>query len=89
MASLPSKPRLFCEPFCGGGIVGLSALFDGLVDRLVLVELDENVAAVWETVLNGQGEELIERIGRFQVTHESVTRVFARPSRTQLDRAFA
>lgn len=87
--SLPNKPRLFCEPFCGGGSVGLSMLFDGLVEHLVLVELDEDVAAVWEAMLNGEAGELAARIGDFQVTHDSVTKVLARPPKSVLDQAFA
>jgi DNA adenine methylase len=80
---------VFCEPFCGGATVGLSALFDGLTDRLMLVELDENVAAVWETILNGQADELIDRIGRFQISHESVRGVLDHAHGNLGERAFA
>ena len=89
LTSLTKGPRTFCEPFCGGANVGLSMLFDGLIDRLVLVELDENVAAVWETILDGRTEELINKIGRFQVSYESVRAVLNRPPNSLLDRAFA
>src|SRR3972149_2944932 len=81
LASLPARPRVFCEPFCGGATGGLSALFDGLTDRLALIELDEDVAAVWETILDGEADELIDRIGRFQISHESVRGVLARDSK--------
>jgi len=64
-------------------------LFDGLAQQLVLVELDENVAAVWQTILNGQGKKLADRIGKFQVSHESVRTVLNRPHKSLLDRAFA
>jgi len=80
---------VFCEPFCGGAIVGLSMLFDGLADQLILVELDENVAAVWKTMLSGQAKRLTARIGQFQVSHESVRAVLDRPQKSLLDRAFA
>src|SRR5437773_12357134 len=39
------------EPFAGGGTVGLTAIFEGLAERAVLVEIDEQVAAVWQTML--------------------------------------
>jgi len=34
------------EPFAGGGIISLTALFERLVDRVVMVELDEDIASV-------------------------------------------
>jgi DNA adenine methylase len=89
LASLPARPRVFCEPFCGGATVGLSVLFDGLTDRLTLVELDEDVAAVWQTILNGQADDLIDRIARFQVSHESVRRVLRGAYQNLAERAFA
>jgi len=33
------------EPFAGGGIISLTALFERLVDRVVMVELDEDIAS--------------------------------------------
>lgn len=89
MDHLSHKPAVFCEPFCGGASVGLSMLFDGFVDHLVLVELDQDVAAVWQAMLNGDAEALARRIGRFSVTHESVKRVLGAEPRSGLDRAFA
>jgi DNA adenine methylase len=47
LASLRDKPKELAEVFAGGAIVGLSALFDDQVERLTLVELDDDVAAVW------------------------------------------
>lgn len=89
LGSLPNKPRVFCEPFCGGASAGLAVLFDGLVGQLLLVELDGDVAAVWQTILNGEARKLIERIGQFKVSHESVRFVLNGPHKTLLDRAFA
>ncbi len=89
LTSLPKGPRTFCEPFCGGATVGLSMLFDGLTDKLVLVELDEDVAAVWEAILNGHAKELIDKIGSFQVSQESVKAIVNDAHKSLLDRAFA
>lgn len=50
LASLPGKPAIFVEPFAGGAIVGLTVGFEGLADHVVLVELDPQVAAVWQTI---------------------------------------
>lgn len=89
LRSLPIKHLEFAEPFAGGGIVGLSILFEGLSDRLELVELDEDVASVWKVILNGGAKKLAERITTFDVTLKSVRSVLAvEPSRL-LDRAFA
>lgn len=80
LLSLPAKPHEFAEPFAGGAIVGLSALFEDLVERLVLVEMDEDVGAVWQVLLAGQAEKLGARIVDFEVTLESVKKVLAKPA---------
>ncbi len=89
LRQLPHRPAVFCEPFCGGASVGLSVLFDGLIDYLVLVELDADVAAVWETILNGGADELVARIATFDVSHDSVKALLSHSPRSVLDRAFA
>jgi DNA adenine methylase len=76
------------EPFAGGAIVGLTAVFEGLVQRATLVELDEDIAAVWETILNGQGMELAQRIREFVMTAENVKIIMERPVESVVDRAF-
>lgn len=73
IASLRLKPRLLIEPFAGGGIISLTALFENLVDRVVMVELDEEVAAVWQSVVNGDAQWLADQIVRFNLTKEAVT----------------
>jgi DNA adenine methylase len=89
LLSLPTKPHELAEPFAGGAIVGLSAVFEDLVKRLVLVEMDEDVGAVWQVLLTGSAEKLGARIVDFDVTLESVKAVLDKPSTTILDRAFA
>ena len=72
MASLASKPAVFIEPFAGGAIVGLTAAFEKLADHVILVELDEQVAAVWKAILGRDGEWLARRILDFELTIEHV-----------------
>jgi DNA adenine methylase len=67
----PSTTDLI-EPFAGGGIVSLTAVFEGYVERATLVEIDPDVAAVWKTILNGQAGWLASEIERFEVTDDSV-----------------
>lgn len=51
VGSQSSKPKVLIEPFAGGGIISITALFEELVERVVMVELDEDVAAVWQAVV--------------------------------------
>lgn len=88
LTNLSSRPKEFCEPFAGGGIVGLSVLFEDRVDKLAFVELDENVAAVWQTILNGEGEAVAERIVSFQVNYKNVRLMLDSKPRTTFDQAF-
>lgn len=60
------------EPFCGGGIVGLTVAFERLANRVLMIELDEQVASVWQTLLNGEAEWLANRVLSFRMTHESI-----------------
>lgn len=88
LRNMPSRPSEFSEPFAGGAIVGLSALFDGLCDRLTIVELDDDVASVWKTILNGSAEALADRIASFQISRESVEGALRQSPETLLDQAF-
>jgi DNA adenine methylase len=89
LASLDRRPVELAEPFAGGGIIGLSALFDEAVDRTTLVELDPDVGAVWSVIVGGQGPELADLITNFEVTRENVQAILERRPRSTLDRAFA
>ena len=52
-----TKPaNLLIEPFAGGGIVSLTAAFEKLADQIIMVEMDEEIAAVWEVILNGENK---------------------------------
>jgi DNA adenine methylase len=68
MTSFPSKASTLVEPFAGGGIIGLTAAFESLAEEVLLVELDERVAAVWKTMLDGHGQWLADAILRFELT---------------------
>jgi DNA adenine methylase len=62
------KPGVLIEPFAGGGIISLTALFERLVPKAVVVELDDEIAAVWQTVVDGGADWLAERILSFELT---------------------
>jgi DNA adenine methylase len=75
LGRLSSRPRILVEPFAGGAIVGLTVAFEQLAEHVILAELDEQVAAVWRTILEGDGEWLANEIVRFELTPEAVAHV--------------
>ncbi|HEX9005421.1 MAG TPA: DNA adenine methylase [Blastocatellia bacterium] len=88
LSSLPAKPAEFIEPFAGGGIVSLTVAAEGLADHVTMVELDEQVAAVWETVIGGNAIWLGERICSFELTDETLKEELAKTPVTISERAF-
>jgi len=85
---MESRPAEFIEPFAGGGIVGLNVAFRRLAEHVTLVELDEEVAAVWETVINGNARSLANRIVAFDLTLDSVGEELSKSPANLEDRAF-
>jgi len=88
LGSLPQKPCELVEPFAGGGIVSLTAAFEGLAQRVLMVELDAEVVSVWQTILNGQGKWLADRIAGFLLTPEAVQSELATEPTEVCERAF-
>src|SRR3990172_7394782 len=77
------KPGIIVEPFAGGGIISLTALFENLVQKAVMVELDDEIAAVWESIVKGDAEWLANRILTFELSREAVINEIKRLPRTQ------
>lgn len=78
-----SSAGTFHRTVCGGGICGLTVAFEGLARRVVLVEQDENVAAVWQTMLSEDAYALSARILSFDMTAQKVDEVLSNsPSST-------
>jgi len=88
MQSFAVPPRVLVEPFAGGGIISLTAAFERLADRVVLVELDRQIAAVWETILEGNAEWLAKRIVSFDLSVESAKAEFTRKPSSRRELAF-
>ena len=86
--SLPNQPETFIEPFCGGGIISLTVAAEGLADRVVMVELDADVAAVWQVCLGDGAEWLAQRILNFDLTPENARAVIDQADPTLEERAF-
>ncbi len=71
-------PSHLVEPFAGGAMVGLSAASEGLANKVVLSELDEDVAVVWRTIFEGSDEDvkwLRDRITKFEVNLANVREI--------------
>lgn len=89
LKSLQPGPMELAEPFAGGAIVSLSALFENLVNKVVLVEKDPDVAAVWDVIVYGDGLRLANEILTYDLTIEGVKDLLAREPQGRFDRAFA
>lgn len=77
------------EPFAGGGIVSLTAAAECLAAHVTMVELDEQIAAVWKTIINdGRGPWLAKRIAEFDLTAESLRSTLEENARSVHERAF-
>jgi len=83
-----TRPTRLIEPFAGGGIVSLTAAFEGLARHVIFAELDESVASVWRVVLNGQAEWLAKQILQFDLTLENVTSVLGKRTSELPQKAF-
>ena len=81
------KPRVLFEPFCGGGIVSLTATMEDLCERAVLAELDRDVAAFWHAALR-HTDDLRERIRDFHPSRKNVTALELQPPASVLDHGF-
>lgn len=82
------KPKVLIEPFAGGGIVSLTAVFEGLTDSAVMVELDDSVGSVWHAILNGEAQWLANRIVEFDLTLENVSEILTTSPVSLPEKAF-
>lgn len=69
-----SKPKVLIEPFAGGGIVSLTSVMEGLVDKCIMIEKDRDVAAFWHAAL-GDGATLSKKILQFKPTQDQVKQI--------------
>jgi DNA adenine methylase len=84
----PERPTDFIEPFAGGAIVGLTVAFEKLANHVTLVEIDEQVAAVWKAIIYGDYEWLANRIIHFDLSPENVDSTLAKTVVSIEEKAF-
>lgn len=80
--------KLLVEPFAGGGIVSLTAAFEKLAEHVTMVELDEEIAAVWEIILSDKNNWLAEKIFSFDFTFENIKTELDNSNKSLSDLAF-
>lgn len=83
------EPKTLIEPFAGGGIVSLTAAFESLAEQIVMVELDHEVAAVWEVIVNGDHNWLADKIYSFDLNPENANSILKRENNTTKKQAFS
>ncbi len=88
-ALVPMNPAHFVEPFAGGGILSLTAVAEGLVKDATLVEIDADVASVWQTILDEHDWAwLTNKIASFDLSLANVQALLAQPYFTRKEQAF-
>jgi DNA adenine methylase len=88
LANLPKRPHEFIEPFAGGSIASLTVASEELANHVTLVELDEDVAAVWQVILTEDEKWLANQVSNFDFTPETVAQVLSTPAHSLQDKAF-
>ncbi len=68
--------------------MSLTVAFERLARHVTMVELDHQVAAVWQTIIHGDGAWLAERIAEFNLTPETVMAILSEVPVTISDLAF-
>jgi DNA adenine methylase len=83
-----TKAVFLIEPFVGGGIVSLTAAFEELADQITMVEMDEEIAAVWRVILSDKNKWLADKIFSFDLTYKNVKAELDKPDKLLHDLAF-
>lgn len=84
-----NKCKTLIEPFAGGGIVSLTAAFENLAEQVIMVELDCEVAAVWDEIINNDHTWLANKIFSFDLTAENANKILKKEEKTTKEQAFS
>lgn len=84
-----NNTKSLIEPFAGGGIVSLTAAFENLAEKVTMVELDQEVAAVWEVIINGDHNWLADKIYSFDLNPENANSILQKENKTIKEQAFS
>lgn len=84
-------PDVFVDLFAGGGSIALTVAAEHLAGRVVMIELDRAVAAVWRVLVDGSDQDvavLTGRIAGFEMTTENVRALLDAPPAGLVEAAF-
>lgn len=81
--------KLLIEPFCGGGIIGLTAAFEFYFPHVLFSEIDKDIAAVWKTMLNDDCDWLVKQIYSFEPTRDNLISIIDKPEKDCKELALA
>jgi len=88
LQNTPARPTVLVEPFAGGAGISLAAVHERLVNGAVFSELDQDIAATWQSMLNGHATWLADKVRSFQISRTRVEKKLKRKPRSQHERAF-
>lgn len=80
---------MLVEPFAGGGIIALTAVAEHYFDHVTMVEIDDDVAATWETILSENCQWLINQISNFNVSADNINKAVSHANDGLKERGFA
>ncbi len=84
-----AESHLF-EPFAGGGIISLTAIAEGYFRHATMVELDDDMAAAWETIFSDvECDWLVNSVRTFVVTGENINDSIIQSKQGTKERGFA
>lgn len=85
----PAAPSRFIEPFLGGGSISLTVASERLVPDIIMAEIDADIAAVWQTVLDAENAQwLANRIATYALIPENITLLLGETPTMVSERAF-
>lgn len=89
LSNYDTKKITLVEPFAGGGIISLTAAFEDLAKRIIMIELDKQVAAVWKTIFSEYNKNLADKIINFELSINNAKEILEKESKNIYDIAFA
>jgi len=82
------KPAELIEPFAGGGIIALTVAAENLAKHVTMVELDDEIAAVWQTILGKEAKWLAESILTYKLSREMLYEDLQKKPKSRREKAF-
>lgn len=85
-----NKDSVLIEPFAGGGIISLTAIAESYFNHATMVELDDDMAAAWETIFSENDcDWLVDRVRTFVVTADNINLTIHLAEKGKKEKGFA